>query len=408
MVKIETSKRVFCAIMDVKPSLSMGDGFAPRCYHFLKAISDEWSLHVVALKKEECDWTVDNFLPKEIPGDVTILDVGENPLIACGLAGKIRRIFHFLWPRNLGGAHPHVTPSITKLIRSKSPQIACYFLPRLCHLGASAPMECLKVYVLDEGFERVANLNGNLPSLKASWMRKVETIGAKRLYHCIDEKRALVIAISDFEEKYFRKYIQNGRISVVEHCVDVEYYYPRQSNPDFDVIVCGILSHRRNFEPIVQLIRWMDDLGGEAAQIRWLLVGKDPAEELRSLQSDRVTVTGAVADVRPYYHRSKIVVVPAMDGCGVKTTVLQAWAMGKPVAATTFAVNGIPATDGQNILIAADLESLAMSILRLLNEPELRTRIAQQGFITCHGERSTNQLGRRFVDALRYAQLENP
>ena len=407
MIDAGTSKGIFCAVLDVQPSLSVADGFAPRVYHFLKAITEEWGLHVVAIKKEENDWTVENFLPEEIPGKVTIIDAGENPLIASGLAGKVRRLKHLLWPRNIGGAHPQVTPAITKTIRSKSPEVVCYFLPRLCHLGSAAPLESMRVYILEEGFERVANLTGDRARWKSAWMRNVETTAAERLYRRIGSERALVIAISNFEEQYFRKHIPNGRISVVEHCVDVNYYTPVETNQDFDVIVCGLLAHRRNFEPILQLIRLINDLGGEATQLRWLLVGKEPPDEIRKLQSERITVTGAVEDVRPYYHRAKVVVVPAMDGCGVKTTVLQAWAMRKPVVATTFAVNGIPALDGKNILVAADLKALAIKILRLVKERELRDRVAEEGFRTCHRERNTTLLGRRFVDAVRSAQRKH-
>ena len=56
-------------------------------------------------------------------------------------------------------------------------------------------------------------------------------------------------------------------------------------------------------------------------------------------------------------------VVPANYGAGVKTTVLQAWALGRPVVATTFAVDGLPAVSGENLLVGVVLGLLIILIV---------------------------------------------
>jgi spore maturation protein CgeB len=53
--------------------------------------------------------------------------------------------------------------------------------------------------------------------------------------------------------------------------------------------------------------------------------------------------------------------------------------MAKPVLATTTAVGGLCATDGENILIADEPATFAEHTRRLLEDSELRRRLGTQG-----------------------------
>ena len=108
-------------------------------------------------------------------------------------------------------------------------------------------------------------------------------------------------------------------------------------------------------------------------------------------------VTGFVSDVRPYYARSKVVVVPSRHGGGVKTTVLQAWAMGCPVVATPFALTSLPAKHGENVLIGETTEELKIHISSLLASPDLRGRLGDAGRRTVCEERDMTIVANRFA-----------
>ena len=391
----------FCAVIDVQPRLDGSDGFAPRAFHFLKAAAEEWNLDVIAIRKESNDWTPENFLPNQIRGRVTIVEAGENPIISPGLKGKFKRLWHYLFPRQLSGAHPLPSPSLSATLNANCPSVVCFLLPRLAHLGVSVPSSALAVYVLEEGFERVTNLEGNLPNWKAKWMQAAEQHAANRLYKQLARSRGLIISISDFEKNWFARFIPPERIAVIPHGIDCDYFSPTPVEPDFDIMICGVLSHRRNYDPILQLFKIIEErLGKTNLQPKWLVVGKDPPKEITDLRNDRVVVTGRVPDVRAYYNRTKVVVVPAIEGCGVKTTVLQGWAMRRAVVATAFATTGLPVVDGKNILIARSLEELADKIIALLGQPAIREQIASAGLLTVRSERDTKFIGPRFVEAV--------
>ena len=66
-----------------------------------------------------------------------------------------------------------------------------------------------------------------------------------------------------------------------------------------------------------------------------LLVGRNPTRNVADLaRIDGVTVTGAVADVRPYLAAARGVVVPLRIARGIQNKVLEALAMGKQVLAS--------------------------------------------------------------------------
>jgi polysaccharide biosynthesis protein PslH len=92
-----------------------------------------------------------------------------------------------------------------------------------------------------------------------------------------------------------------------------------------------------------------------------------------------VVVTGQVQDVRPYFRQSDVFVVPMRMGGGVRLKILEALAMGLPVVSTTMGAEGTGLVNGEEILLADTPEQFASEVLRLLDSPELRERIAAAG-----------------------------
>lgn len=97
------------------------------------------------------------------------------------------------------------------------------------------------------------------------------------------------------------------------------------------------------------------------------VVGANPAREISALGGkDGISVTGRVADVRPYVESAALVVAPMRIARGVQNKVLEAMAMGKAVVSTPAGLEGIDATIGKEALAAASPASFAAEIIRLL------------------------------------------
>lgn len=104
-------------------------------------------------------------------------------------------------------------------------------------------------------------------------------------------------------------------------------------------------------------------------QARFNVVGRAPTLAVRALEGVHGTrVTGAVIDVRPWLAGADLVVAPLTIARGVQNKVLEAMAMARPVLATPEAATGIPARDGQELVVANGADALAKAALSLLHD----------------------------------------
>lgn len=89
-----------------------------------------------------------------------------------------------------------------------------------------------------------------------------------------------------------------------------------------------------------------------------------------------VYFTGFVDDIDPFLSDA-ILLAPIRIGGGIKSKVLYGLSCGMPVISTTFGVEGIPVTSGENILIADTPAAFVESINELLGSPKLLAKLSQ-------------------------------
>src|SRR6185436_2940903 len=92
-------------------------------------------------------------------------------------------------------------------------------------------------------------------------------------------------------------------------------------------------------------------------------------------------------------------------GGGTRLKILNSWAMGKPVVATSIGCEGLEAVDGKNILIRDDPRSFADAIVRLLADRELRETIGKAGRATVERLYSWDAIGDALIE--RYLAVVN-
>jgi glycosyltransferase involved in cell wall biosynthesis len=105
------------------------------------------------------------------------------------------------------------------------------------------------------------------------------------------------------------------------------------------------------------------------ANARLTIAGAGATTELvRAVSdSDRVEMTGFVADWSVVYKRADIAVVPLRLGAGLKFKVASAMLWGKPVVATTVGAEGYPIDAGIFAAVTDEAHGLATEIIRILN-----------------------------------------
>lgn len=169
-------------------------------------------------------------------------------------------------------------------------------------------------------------------------------------------------------------------LHVIPNGIDTDFFTPQDTPRDpATLLFVGNYEYAPNVDAALTLVqRILPAVQQHNPQARAQLVGNAPPPEVRALHSASVEVTGRVPDVRPYLAQATAFVCPLRVGAGIKNKVLEALAMGLPVVASPLSVDGIAAQHGTHALIAP-VESLADETLRLLRDPALQQRLAQQG-----------------------------
>jgi len=214
------------------------------------------------------------------------------------------------------------------------------------------------------------------------------------------------------DEVFIHKHINpEAPVLVVANGVDLDYFHPtaapdtRATEPT--VIFCGAM----DYSPNVDALRWFfaeihQILLKKVPEVKILIVGKNPIDEVKAYGSRvGVTVTGGVPDVRPYYRRSWLQMVPLRIGGGTRLKIVESLAIGTPVVSTTIGAQGLDLIDGENILYSDDPESFASNIARALTDRTLRENLERNGISTARDRFGWPGIGSRLA---RYYQTILP
>lgn len=208
------------------------------------------------------------------------------------------------------------------------------------------------------------------------------------------------------DETFLRRYVSRDMpIQVLANGVDLDYFTataapePRDAVPT--VLFCGAM----DYNPNIDALRWYfgeihDRLRQLVPELRVLVVGKAPVAEVRA-HGERagVTVTGGVPDVRPYYRRSWLQIVPLQIGGGTRLKIVESMAIGTPVVSTTIGAQGLDLRHGEDILLADTPEDFAQQTARALKDVSVRDHIERVGMTTVQERLSWPMLGRQLSEA---------
>jgi len=109
-----------------------------------------------------------------------------------------------------------------------------------------------------------------------------------------------------------------------------------------------------------------------------------------------VMFTGYLDDIRPTLARSWVNIVPLRQGGGTRLKILEALAAGTPVVATAKGAEGLELLPEQEILRADTPAAFAATVLRLLDDADLRARLSRQGRQAVTARYDWSSIGQQF------------
>jgi glycosyltransferase involved in cell wall biosynthesis len=191
-------------------------------------------------------------------------------------------------------------------------------------------------------------------------------------------------------------------VSVVSNGVDVGHYRPTGAAiaPD-RLVFTGAMDWLPNIDGITWFAQEVLPLiRTRLPAVRFSAVGRNPAPALvRALRGHGVDFTGTVDDPRPYLAEAAVVVVPLRIGGGTRLKILEAWAMARPVLATSIGAEGLPVVDGENVALADEPRDFAERAVALVRDPATAERLGLAGRQTAEEQFAWKRVTSRLLEA---------
>lgn len=180
-----------------------------------------------------------------------------------------------------------------------------------------------------------------------------------------------------------------AHLHVLPNGVDLAYFTPNGTGrAPATVVFSGKMSYHANVTGALHLVNdIMPTVWAQRADVKVCITGKDPAPEVQALavqyatanDTDRVQVTGTVADLRPYLQQATVAAAPIPYGAGIQNKVLEAMACAAPVVASPQASSALHTQAGRDLLVADNAAGFAANLLQLLDRPAERRALGQAG-----------------------------
>lgn len=190
--------------------------------------------------------------------------------------------------------------------------------------------------------------------------------------------RACTVAAEE-ERQIVRQHVLGDRalqIVVIPNGVDLASYTRAQEAPQPPTLIfTGSFRYFANHEAMVWFVgQVLPRIQTVEPAARLVITGDHAGLPLPP--APNVILTGLLPDVRPWLARAWVSVVPIQQGGGTRLKILEAMAAGVPVVTTTKGAQGLAARHEEHLLIADSADAFAAAVLRLLRDPALRQRLA--------------------------------
>lgn len=222
-----------------------------------------------------------------------------------------------------------------------------------------------------------------------------ESLSLRKLYCYLEWKKfkrdelricsnfSLCAVTSERDKRVLQSDLPTTPFCVIPNGVDSNYFQQNGAEiaEDNTLLFTGTIDYYPNTDglkyfldailPLIQV---------EVPDVKFIIAGKNPPPAIRQYADLRgVTITGFVQDMRTYYHKAIVVVVPLRMGGGTRLKILEAMAMKKAVVSTSIGAEGLEVQPGKEIVTADDPKHFARATVDLLRNADRRRKLAEAG-----------------------------
>jgi glycosyltransferase involved in cell wall biosynthesis len=219
-------------------------------------------------------------------------------------------------------------------------------------------------------------------SARQRWLARLELARTRAYEAALVRRFNRVVATSADDADALAALAGGLPVEVVPNGVDLDRFRPLEQPADGNTLVfSGKMSYHANVTAVQYLVREIfPRIQGRHPSARLRIVGSAPPPEVRALAGNpAITVTGYVGDLRAAFVGATVAACPMVVKVGIQNKVLEAMAMQVPVVANSLAARGLQAVAGRDYLLGDDPDAFARQVVRLLEEPRLRSSVGRAG-----------------------------
>jgi len=369
--KPESAVRKILFVCPYVPRLGAHGG-ATVMYNLIRNLTEKYRVSVLAFAHDSEEMSAREPL-KAFCEKVELVRLRAAPdsiqaFIACGFS-----VFrHFFDPNMRGKLLQMLSEDDYDIIHYEMSQMGQYIIP------SKRSLNLLSVYELSYLKERECTYSRGLQK-RLRWISTLdEEMRAAR-------RADFVITLSDYDRARMARFLGNRKIATIGVGCELKVFSDHSNDKDqSSVAFLGSFMHPPNIEAVLFFVnKILPLIREEAPTVKFLVIASGESSEISRLEGSEISVSYARGpDKDLLLGRCKVFVAPILSGSGVRIKILEAWALGMPVVATSLACRGLDAIDGWNILIADTPKLFADRVLKLFKEDALCQELGRNGLTT--------------------------
>ena len=383
--------------------LPADNGSKLRITHLLRELARQHEIDLLAFAPESPDDAALRAL-KDMCASVELLP--ETPF-AARAGGPMLGLLSFQ-PRSVVANH---SPRMAAAVRQRNAQRYDLVIASQMHMAPYAMLmqytprllEEVELATLFEQFQSAQRLRSRLRYGLTWWKTRRYVARLLRQF-------AGATVVSDRELELIRSLAPARMpLAVVPNGVDVAACAQDFGPPEGDTLIYpGALSYAANFDAMDYFLgAILPHVRAARPDARLRITGRaTPAQVAALPRAEGVEFTGYLDDVRPAVARAWAEVVPLRKGGGTRLKVLEALALGTPLVSTSKGIEGLALEDGRHVLVADTPTDFAAATARLLDQPDLRARLAAAGRQLARERYDWQASGQRLNDLVQIANCK--
>lgn len=189
---------------------------------------------------------------------------------------------------------------------------------------------------------------------------------------------------------------QKIRGGVVPNGVTIHNGFPIKDDKSCSLIFCGSLHYPPNAEAMLWFYHDIWPLLVKQLPQLTLTIITDQVlpPQLENLTDDKsIYISGQVPDVKTFYNKATVAIVPLKSGSGTRLKILEAMSLGVPVVSTSKGAEGLDYTNDRHLIVSDDARGFSEQLISLLNNKTKQAEIIGQALLLVNHKYNWDAIG---------------